>query len=249
MRSGGTRVSGNHPPPGGGDLAASFALIARDLMSRDSVQDTLEGIAHCAVAVVTGCDWAGVMTVRGGVVESPAVTDELVAACDAEQKAAGEGPCLQVLGQREPLIRVDDLAADPRWPAFGPAAVRLGIGSMLSCELSAGPRDTAALNLYAGKPHAFDEEAAQLGQIFAIHASMAWARARLEAQLRSAVESRAGIGQAMGILMERHRVTPEQAFEMLKVASQNRNIRLRDLAEQVVLTGLDPAEMAAGPRE
>lgn len=241
-------MSGIHPSPGAGEVAATFAMIARDLMSRGSVQDTLEGIAYSAVAVVTGCDWAGVMTVQGGVVQSPAVTDPLVRACDAEQKRAGEGPCLQVLGHREPLIRVDDLAADPRWPVFGPAAVRLGVGSMLSCELSAGPRDSAALNLYAGRPHAFDEEAEQLGQIFAIHASMAWSRARLEAQLRAAVDSRAGIGQAMGILMERHRVTPEQAFEMLKVASQNLNIRLRDLAEQVVLTGLDPAQMGPAPR-
>lgn len=62
------------------------------------------------------------------------------------------------------------------------------------------------------------------------------------------MESRAGIGQAMGILMERHRATPEQAFEMLKVASQNLNIRLRDLAEQVVLTGLDPAQMGPARR-
>jgi GAF domain-containing protein len=236
--------SSSEPAPDPADLAAMFARTAQDLLSRHGYQDTLDGIVAAALDAVSGCEYAGVMTVRGPAVESPAVSDPLVVRLDDEQRRAGEGPCLEVLVTRDPVLRTEDLQSDPRWPVFGPAAAKLGVRSMLSVELTVGRNENAALNLYASAPNAFDDEAVQLGQIFGMHASMALARARLETQLRTAVDSRAGIGQAVGILMERHRVTAEAAFEMLKVASQKLNIRLRDVAEQVVRTGQEPGDVA-----
>ncbi len=228
------------------ELAAAFAGVAQNLMSRRDLQHTVEGVVEAAVALVSGCEYAGVMTLSGGRVESPAVSSELVIVCDKAQLDAGEGPCLTALHQHGPPIQVDDLAEEPRWPRFARTAAQIGMRSMLSCALEVGRPGGAALNMYSTRPAAFDADSVQIGRIFAMHASMAMARAALEEQLRQAVESRAGIGQAIGILMERHRVTSEQAFEMLRVASQNMNIRLRELAEHVVRTGLDPALVQPG---
>jgi transcriptional regulator with GAF, ATPase, and Fis domain len=231
-----------------GDLAAAFASVAQDLMSRRDLQHTVEGVVEAATTLITGCEYAGVMTMSGGRVESPAVSSELVVVCDKAQLDAGEGPCLTALHQHGPPIQVDDLSTEQRWPRFAKTAAQIGMRSMLSCTLDVGRPGGAALNLYSTRTRAFDADSVQIGRIFAMHASMAMARASLEEQLRQAVESRAGIGQAMGILMERHRVTSEQAFEMLRIASQNMNIRLRDLAEQVVRTGLDPALVTPAAR-
>lgn len=215
-------------------------------MAGTDVQVTLDSIVVAAVAAVSGCEQAGVLVVREAAVRTAACTDELVAACDREQQRTGQGPGLDLVAAAKPVIRVEDLQADSRWPVFSPAAAKLGIRSMLCCELTCTGRERAALNLYAGAPGAFDDDAAVLGQIFALHASLALTQAQLHTQLQAAVDTRGQIGQAMGILMERHRVTPERAFQMLASASQHLNIRLRDLAGHVVHTGLDPAEVPRG---
>ena len=62
------------------------------------------------------------------------------------------------------------------------------------------------------------------------------ARADL-ATLQRALASSRSIGMAMGILMERHKVTDAQAFDLLREASQRGNVKLRDLAERLVATG------------
>jgi GAF domain-containing protein len=227
------------------ELAQMFADIAHGLAAAPSLDDTLDRVVELAVTAVPGCEYAGVSWLRHDqVIETPACSDPIVAECDAAQYEYGEGPCVEAAWEGEFYV-VDDLFTDPRWPKFAARAVQLGMRSMLACQLSAPQRTVGALNLYATTPAAFDEEAQQIATVYAAHASIALANRRLQRDLKQAYESRGVIGQAVGILVERHRVTPDAAFEMLVRASQNRHVKLRNLAKYVVETGVDPDNVRA----
>ena len=98
-----------------------------------------------------------------------------------------------------------------------------------------------ALNLYSERAGAFTERSEQVGWLLASHAAVAFASARTDAQLQEAMATRQDIAEAMGILMERYKVTERQAFAMLVKASQNRNIKLREIARAITQTGEIPA--------
>jgi transcriptional regulator with GAF, ATPase, and Fis domain len=224
-----------------GDLASRLADMARVLLGKRSVQETLHTIVEWAVQTIDGCRHAGILTVdRHGNVTTAAATDELVVRSDAAQDELREGPCYDALEEGR-TFEIRDMAQDTRWPRYGPRAASLGIGSGFGFTLSTGGGSLGALNLYAEVPHAFDERARQVGTVFAAQASVALAWARTEAQLRDAIASRQAIGEAVGILMERRRLTPKQAFDLLTKASQRSNVKLREIAERVVETGEEPA--------
>jgi putative methionine-R-sulfoxide reductase with GAF domain len=222
------------------DLAMLFATIAQDLSGKPSVGSTLEETVRLAVDVVPGAEFAGVSWLMPDAeIQTPASTDPIVGRCDAAQYAFNEGPCVQSVWDGD-LYQVDDLATDDRWPRFAKAAVDLGMRSMLACQLSSPKRTVGALNLYSREPAAFDEQSRSLIVIFAAHASVALVNRRMEGDLRAAIESRGTIGQAIGILIERHRITPDAAFGLLVTASQHRQIKVKDLAAELVETGTGP---------
>jgi hypothetical protein len=172
-------------------------------------------------------------------IQTPASVGALAAACDTLQEELGTGPCIEALAEAD-TVRVDDMAVEDRWPDFAKRAARLGIGSLLAVRM-ATPRDRlAALNLYATVPGAFDRDSELLAAAYATHVGMLLAAQDKEANLRAAIRSRESIGQAMGILMERHRITASQAFDLIVHASQNTNVKLRDIAEELVQTGALP---------
>jgi GAF domain-containing protein len=224
-----------------------FAQVAQDLSAQPDLDQTLEQVVHLAVACVPGCDFAGVSWLhRDNRIETPACSDPVVAQCDEAQYQFGEGPCVEAAWEDEAdHYVVDDLETDPRWPKFAARAVELGMRSMLACRLSSPQRSIGALNLYAAEPHSFDRESQQLATVFAAHASVALAHQRLQADLRGAYESRGIIGQAIGILIERHRLTSDEAFKMLMRASQSQHVKLRELARFVVETGMEPDAVRA----
>ncbi|HEV2634200.1 MAG TPA: GAF and ANTAR domain-containing protein [Actinocrinis sp.] len=222
-------------------LARKFAEISRSLADSPSVERTMQEIVESATEVVDGAVSAGITVVRrDGTIETPAFTDDLVLEVDRAQLESGQGPCLEAGAEGE-LVKIEDMATELRWPDFAQRAESLGIGSMIACGLPAQRGTRAALNLHAPKPDAFDETALQTASICAVHSSAALARVTLVDSLRTAVASRQGIGEATGILMERHRVDSAQAFEMLVRASQSLNVKLRVIAEHVAHTGQDPA--------
>jgi hypothetical protein len=234
---------------GSTDLAMMFASIARDLAGRSSVGDTLEETVRLAVDVVPGAEFAGVSWLMPDAeIQTPACTDPLVARCDAAQYAFTEGPCVQAVWDGD-IYQVDDLTTDKRWPRFARAAADLGMRSMLASQLSSPKRTVGALNLYSTQPDAFDEQSRALIAIFGAHASVALVNRRMEQDLRTAVDTRGTIGQAIGILIERHRLTPDRAFQLLVTASQHRQIKVRELAAQLVETGTGPGlpDPAPGP--
>ncbi len=227
------------------ELVANFSDTARILFTAGSVADTLAQVLELAVATIDGCDFAGIFLLEQDVVTSPVHTDAIVDEVDALQQENGEGPCLDAIAHRQ-IFYADDPADDPRWPRFGPQADAAGIRSVLALPLATnGSR--GALNLYARYPAAFGVADRAKGVILASLAGLAVSIARSHedeerraGNLNSALATRELIGQAQGILMERERITSDQAFDILRRASQHLNRKLRDVAQDLVDTGARP---------
>ncbi|MEU9227595.1 GAF and ANTAR domain-containing protein [Streptomyces massasporeus] len=217
-------------------FAEEMALLARSLLRQDSVQQTLDEIAVSAVRLVDGCDAAGILAVRKGRAVTLASYGDMVEESDRRQGELGEGPCFDLARRADGdrVFRIVDMTQpQPGWPRYAEAARDLGIGSMTGVLLYTHEQDFGALNLYARRPGAFTEEIATAGWLLASHAAVALADARTIDQLEHALETRHAIGEAMGILMERHGMSDEEAFGVLRNISQHHNIKLRDVAQRV----------------
>lgn len=169
-----------------------------------------------------------------------ASTDALAARVDEVQYGLDEGPCLHAL-RTGTLVSIEDLASDHRWAAYAATALQHGIRSSLSLPLSSGPVTLGAFNLYSLVAGSFGEAAISRAERFAQNASGALSIAirladhvALTDQLRAALASRSVIDQAIGVLMGQRGITAADAFAVLRTASQNRNIKLRALAAQIV---------------
>lgn len=227
------------------EFALSFSETARILFSAGSVNETLTSVVHLAVETIEGCDFAGLFLLDDSVVSTPVHTDPLVVEIDALQHQAGEGPCLDAITLRLTFYG-EDLARDLRWLHFAPQAVQAGIRSVLALPLSSDAQ-LGALNLYARYPAAFGvvdrAKAAILVSLASLALSVAHSHENEERRavnLQAALTSRETIGEALGILMERERITAVQAFDVLRRASQHLNIKLRDVAQNLIDTGEDP---------
>ena len=227
------------------EFALTFAETARILFTAGSVTHTLSSIVELAVATIEGCDFAGVFLIEGDEITTPVHTDPLVAEIDALQHRSGQGPCLDAVAHRL-IFYANDLERDLRWLRFAPLARQAGIRSVLALPLSSDSQ-MGALNLYSRYPAAFGVDGRAKAAILVSMASLALSVAhshedeeRRSANFQTALGSRETIGQAMGILMERERITAEAAFVILRRASQHLNIKLREVARNLIDTGEDP---------
>lgn len=215
------------------------AELAAELGDTPSLEELLERALGLAVDIVPGCEQAGISLLQNRVVDTPASFGHLAAACDKLQEQLAEGPCVTALLDAD-IIRVDDIRTESRWPKFAAAAADLGLGSMLACRLATQRDKLGALNMYSSEPDAFTVESEAMAAGYAAHVSLALSALDREMNLRRALKSREIIGQAMGILMERHRITASQAFDVMVHASQRTNVKLRAIAEELVRTGTLP---------
>jgi GAF domain-containing protein len=223
-------------------LAARLSALAQAMQAADSVQSTLDAIVQAAVETVPGAQYASLSAVRGRrEVVTVASTGELARAVDQAQYDSGEGPCLDALYHRASVL-LPDLAVESRWPDFVARARQLAVNSMLAVQLYVQGDDLAALNMQSSQAHAFTDESEHIAQLFAAHAAVALAGAEQRAHLTVALNTRDAIGQAKGILMERHKVTAAQAFAMLVHASSLTNRKLVEIADQLLTTGALPGE-------
>lgn len=222
-------------------VAETFAEVARLLLAEQGVERTLAKVCKLAVETIDGCDHAGVSLIEGRKVSTVGASDEVPERVDAIQYETEQGPCLDAIREHE-VFQVDGLGEEQRWPKFASrAAQETGVASMLSVRLFAEEDTMGALNLYSKRADAFDEEARELASVFAAHASVALAGARREEQFRDALASRDVIGQAKGILMAREGISSDQAFDALRRASQRLNVKLREVAEQVLKASPEPS--------
>jgi GAF domain-containing protein len=222
-------------------LGDVMSRVARELQEEHGdVEGTLRAITAAAVHTVPGAQDCGISYVMGrSRIEPRAWTSDLPRAVDFLQNEVSEGPCLDAVWEQE-IVRVDDLGTGDRWPRFAARASALGVGSMMCFQLFVQGDRLGALNLYARQAGAFDAEGQDIGLVFASHAAVALAGAEHEENLRAAMTNRDHIGQAKGILMERYKLTAEQAFDVLARASQELNRKLGDVAREVSDTGAVP---------
>jgi GAF domain-containing protein len=219
-------------------LARRLAEAARSLQRQTSPQQVMDGVVHLARQMVPGADEATITMVRKDRhCYSAAATSALASGFDVLQDETGEGPCLDAIWQQE-TVRVNDLGSDPRWPVLGPRAAERGVGSMLCLQLFVHRDTLGALDLLAHAKWAFTDESEHVGLLLASHAAIAVADAHHFQNVTSALVNRDIIGQAKGILMERFKITSDQAFAVLAKVSQDTNRKVSALAEDLARTGM-----------
>jgi GAF domain-containing protein len=205
---------GNTPPPPGREAA-------------------LHNVVTAAANNIRGVDFASVsLRAKDRTLCTLASTDPLADKIDALQYELREGPCYAaVTGDR--LIMVNDLEAESGFPRYGPKAADLGVGSQVAIQLF-HDGEQAGLNLYARKVQAFDRSTVELAELFATQAAALLEYAEQVEQLSEALHTRTDIGTAVGILMERYTIDRNRAFSLLVRNSNNRNVKLRVLAQDVI---------------
>ncbi|MFL6131362.1 MAG: GAF and ANTAR domain-containing protein [Nocardioidaceae bacterium] len=217
------------------EIAAALAMAARTINQEVSLEDTLTAVAHTAQRSLPGFDYVGISTIdRKGNVETRAATGGLVWDLDKLQYELGEGPCVETLRDADVVV-APRIRHDQRWPRFVPKAVELGLRSQLAVKLYLDTEGTlGGLNLYSTTNEDIDPDAEPLADLFAAHAAIALGHVRERENLNDALHSRKVIGQAIGMVMERYQLTEDRAFAFLVRASSHSNIKLRDIAQEIV---------------
>jgi GAF domain-containing protein len=222
------------------DPTEAFAQLGRIKLRDTNLDGVLDTIAGLAKRTIPGADEVSVTLVRGKGAHTAAFTGDLALSLDESQYETGRGPCLDACAAAA-TMSVPDMASETRWPQWAARACEIGVNSSLSIGLPVQDTVTGALNIYATKPDAFDDDAIVVGQTFAGYAAVALANAHLydttaslAQQLQAAMDSRAIIEQAKGIVMADRRCTAEEAFSILTKVSQDTNRKLRDVAAALV---------------
>ena len=214
----------------------SFSEIAQHVHSSENYEETMRSITETAVSAIGGCDAASLSLLERTGPVTHAATDQVARNGDQIQYDEGEGPCLDA-ALKERWVYTPDLAHDQRWPrSSGRLAGELGVGSMLSCRLTldVAPNHTlGGLNLYGMSRDAFRDEDQMMSILLSSLGAVVVDASRQQAHLRSAIESRQLIGEAIGILRSQSNLSSDEAFAMLSKASQRMNVKLRDLAQQI----------------
>lgn len=218
----------------------AFAELARITLADHSLTSVMDRIAVLAKTTLGLNGEVSVTLVERGKASTVAQTGALALELDERQYARGYGPCLNSIAGGEPLI-VRDMHGEPRWPDWAKAAAGFGAGSSLTIPVPLQRGVSAALNVYSLDRDAFDDAAVELASTFAAYAAVALANMHLYTaqgqvaeQLQQAMQSRAVIEQAKGILMGQRRCSAQEAFDLLVRLSQDTNRKLRDVAEALV---------------
>lgn len=224
-------------------IAERMAAAAHELQDQHDPNATVKTAVELLVRNVEGCDAASVSLVYGKRrVETPAASDDLAATADRLQQEHREGPALDTLWDEESLY-VPDLADDPRWPHWGPGLMELtGVRSVLTFRLFTLKDIIGALSMYSAKADAFTTEDKAEGQALAARIAIAVLAAQRLEQYESALDSRTIIAQACGLVMERYDIDGARAFALLTRLSQTQNIKVRDVAAELVLTRHLPSQ-------
>jgi transcriptional regulator with GAF, ATPase, and Fis domain len=218
-------------------LAGRLGALARALQRESDSESILATMVRGAIDLIPGIDQGSISVVHDRTnIGSRAPSSALAEEVDALQGETGQGPCLDAMFKHR-TVCVPDMATETRWPQFARRAAEAGAGGMLCFQLWVEGDNLGALNLYAVEADAITRESVHVGLLVAAHAAIAFAEATKVEQLNEALITRDLIGQAKGILMERYKVTAEQAFVILDRSSSNTNVKLRDVAARLVTTG------------
>lgn len=229
-------------------IADQFGQLAVSLADGADQPFTQQRLVEFAVRGIPGAEHASITTVDGNrPPRTTAQSDELPYHWDQLQYQYGEGPCLEAIATNGVEL-TPDLRTENRWPLFTRAIVdHTPARSVVSFPLFLTAENRAGLNLYATRPAAFNDQSTATGLMFAAYASVALlaaARQDKADHLTRALETNRQIGIAIGILMAHGKLTSQQAFDQLRVTSQNCNRKLKDIAADVALTGALPPALS-----
>jgi GAF domain-containing protein len=231
------------------EFRASISDLTGLLSLEEGIDRALQRVTEMASKIIPGVDGVGITLVLRGtlgakpVMRTAAYSDPWVKTVDLDQYRTGEGPCMDAIIKSE-VTHLRDLT-DPRYAEFCALAFEEGLGSVLAVPLDVDGSAVGALNLYSRATGAFDESAQDIAVSFATQAAIALinielydgARA-LSRQLGDAMDSRAVIEQAKGMVMGRDGCTADEAFGKLKLISQESNTKLHEVAQALVTNGV-----------
>jgi GAF domain-containing protein len=228
---------------GNDNASAQLEQLSRISLRDHTLESLVQRVCELAVDGMPGDLESSLSVLRGTKASTAGSTGQLALECDERQYEAGDGPCLHAASSGE-VTEVPDIRTEPRWRNYMVQAAERGARSSLSIPMPITADVGAALNIYAREPRAFDDGGRTVATWFAPYAAVALANmhAYLEANCRAdnlqmALESRGVIDRAKGILMERHKLTADQAFQVLARTSMQRNRKLRTVADELVTTG------------
>jgi GAF domain-containing protein len=221
--------------------------LARVVVADRELSEVLTEITGIARRAMPSIEAASVTLIREDKAFTAAYDGQMALDADELQYERGYGPCMDA-GRAGQVFLVDDMRSEQRWPGYAQNVLAHGVLSSLSVPLPFQGATIGALNAYGGRPQVVDDNDIELAEEVAAWVAVAVGNAEAAArtsddliQMRTVMMSRACIEQANGILMERHKITEDEAYTILTHASQRTNIKLRDVAEELVRTGTLPS--------
>jgi GAF domain-containing protein len=222
------------------ELGRMLVRIGRSVVDEEDLLELLQQFVEIAHGAIDGADSSGVTIDMGGRTYTAVHTDERTLKVDTEQYEADEGPCLHA-ARTGGIVLIDAEEAREQFPRFCAAARAQGIRSFLAAPLFTNEQSVGSFNLYGRDPAAFDSLDAEILDLLTTAVSRTigdFARyksaSRVAETIQGALENRAPIEQAKGMLMALHGIDAGAAFDMLREESQAKNIRLHVIASDLV---------------
>lgn len=234
------------------ELVSAFVNMADTLVDDYDVVELLHVLARRCVDLL-GAAAAGILLAdqRGGI-QVVATSDERARLLELFQLQADEGPCLDAYHTGE-IVQVDDLTeAGERWPAFVPEALAEGYHSVQAVPMRLRGTTIGALNLFGAGTGPLAQHDLAIARALADTATIGILHERalrrsevLTEQLQTALNNRIVIEQAKGLLFHAAHISTGQAFEHLRAYSRDSNVRLSDVAQQLLSGSLQPVTVLA----
>jgi hypothetical protein len=227
------------PTPFPSELLTAFRAIAEIVYSGESFDSVYDAVCSTAVQLVDGCDHASLMLRRNGRVETVAASDDIARQIDELERVLGEGPCLDAIDDNEPDQHIcSDLADGSKWPELARViTAETSVRGMAGFRLRQEGQRVGALNVFSDTAGALTEHSLEQAIMLTAFASVTLAaleRGEEATTLRRGLESNREIGKAVGLLMAMHDLDDDRAFEMLAKVSQEMNVKVAEVAAQVV---------------
>jgi len=219
------------------DPGTVFAALARVIYASAAMNDVLQAVAEMAPRLVTGCDHASVMMRQGSRFVTVAASDDVARTIDALERSMMDGPCVDAI--EDERVQLDaDLTDRPQWPTLAQAVLAsTPVRGVAGYRLLIDGRKAGALNVFSDRAGALTESSTDQGAVLAAFASvalMATSSQQRAETLQQGLSSNREIGKAVGLLMAAHGITAEEAFRRLRRTSSNMNLKVAEVARQIV---------------
>lgn len=219
------------------DPARVFTSLADLVYQGSSQAEMYAAICLAATLIVPGCDRASLMLRRDATYTTAAASDAIARKIDRLEQRLRDGPCIKAFDDSDAQLE-SNLAATDRWPGLAARVVaETPVRGALGCGVVVDRNTHGALNLFSDTAHAFTEESVQHASVlasFATVATYAAAHGQDAATLRRGLNSNREIGKAIGMLMVLDDISDDDAFDVLRRASQDKNVKLVEIAANVL---------------